>query len=122
MPASSSERPGRRPNSALQDLWRQRLQRFERSGLSAVAFCAKEGVSTPAFYSWRRRLRQPPAEQAARPVHPPDADARLVPVRLLPAAAPVELLLRGGGVLRLAPGCDLDFGRLLVATLGDLPC
>jgi transposase len=121
MPATSSERPGRRPNSALQDLWRQRLQRFERSGLSAVAFCAKEGVSTPAFYSWRRRLRQPSAEQTARPVQPPDADARLVPVRLLPVA-PVELLLRGGGVLRLAPGCDLDFVRLLFAALGDLPC
>lgn len=122
MPATSSERPGRRPNSALQDLWRQRLQRFERSDLSAVAFCAKEGVSTPAFYAWRRRLRLSSAEQAARPTHPPGADARLVPVRLLPAAAPVELLLRGGGILRLAPGCDLDFVRLLVATLGDLPC
>src|SRR4051794_530077 len=137
MPATSSERPGRRPNSALQDLWRQRLRRFERSGLSAVAFCAKEGVSTPAFYAWRRRLRlppaasgargafppppfyawpprfrQPPAEQAARPDRPTGADARLVPVRLLPAAAPVDLVLRGGGVLRLAPGCDLDFVRL----------
>ena len=122
MPATSSERPGRRLNSAFQDLWRQRLQRFERSGLSAVAFCAKEGVSTPAFYAWRRRLRQSSAEQATRPTHPSGADARLVPVRLYSAAAPVELLLRGGGVLRLAPGCDLDFVRLLVAALGDFPC
>src|SRR5215475_10030788 len=101
IPATSSARPGRRPDPDLHDLWRQRLQRFERSGLSAVAFCAKEGVSVPSFYAWRRRLR-PPAEQA-------DRTTRLVPVRLLRGAAPVEVLLPGGLALRLAPGCDLDF-------------
>ena len=111
MPAPSSARPGRRPDRALADLWRQRLQRFERSGLPAVAFCAKEGVSAPSFYAWRRRL-QPPVEQAAR----------LVPVRLFPAAAPVEVVLPGGLALRLTPGCDLDFVRSLVATLGERPC
>src|SRR5690349_22945378 len=111
MSAPSSTPPGRRPNPDLADLWRQRLLRFERSGLSALAFCAKEGVSAPSLYAWRRRL-QPPVEQAAR----------LVPVRLFPTAAPVEILLPGGLVLRLAVGCDLDFVRSLVATLGDQPC
>ena len=121
VPTPSSARPGRRPDHALQDLWRQRLQRFERSGLSAVAFCAKEGVSAPSFYAWRRRLRQTLAEQPAGPARPADGAARLVPVRLLPAV-PVEVLLPGGLVLRLAPGCDLDFVRLLVANLGGRPC
>jgi hypothetical protein len=121
MPLPSSTRPGRRPDPALADRWRQRLLRFERSGLSAVAFCAKERVSPPSFYAWRRRLRQPPVEPATRAAVPADGLARLVPVRLLPAA-PVEVLLPGGLVLRLAPGCDLDFVRALVATLGERPC
>jgi transposase len=114
MLAPSSLRPGRRPDPALQRRWRQRLQRFERSGLSAVAFCAKEGVSTPSFYAWRRRLGHSPAEPVVRPALPPADAARLVPVRVLPAAAPLEILLPGGIILRLAPGCDPDFVRDLV--------
>ena len=37
-------------------------------------------------------------------------------------AAPVELVLPNGGVLRLAPGCDLAFVRSLVDALGGAPC
>ena len=122
MPALSSARLGRRPDRALQDLWRQRFLRFERSGLSALAFCAKEGVSTPSFYAWRRRLSHPPAEPVVRPALPPADAARLVPVHVLSGAAPVEILLPGGIVLRLAPGCDPDFVRELVEALGGRSC
>jgi len=40
----------------LEMLWRQRCQRQTASGLSVTAFCAREGVSDAAFYSWKRRL------------------------------------------------------------------
>ena len=36
--------------------WRERLARFARAGTSIVQFCLDEGVSTPAFYAWRKRL------------------------------------------------------------------
>ena len=87
MPATASARPGRRPDPALQDLWRQRFLRFERSGLSTVVFCAQESVSPLSFYAWRQRLRQP-LDQAATSSAVPSAEfARLVPVRVLEAAA-----------------------------------
>jgi hypothetical protein len=36
--------------------WRERLARFARAGMTVVQFCVDEGVSTPSFYVWRRRL------------------------------------------------------------------
>jgi hypothetical protein len=114
MLATSCTRPGRRPDPAVHDLWRQRLLRFAQSGLSVSAFCDREGVSTPSFYAWRRRLS--PQSPAA-----PDGP-RFLPIHLLSPATPVELVLPSGPVLRLAPGCDLAFVRSLVDSLGGAPC
>jgi hypothetical protein len=36
--------------------WRQRLERFGRSGLPVTRFCAGEGVSVASFYLWRKKL------------------------------------------------------------------
>ena len=36
--------------------WRKRVWRFERCGTPLAQFCQKEGVSTPSFYRWRKRL------------------------------------------------------------------
>lgn len=90
-------RPGRRPDPALHNLWQQRLLRFEQSGLSVSAFCDRESVSTPSFYAWRRGLR---VELAAASDGP-----RFLPVRLFAPAAPVELVLPSGVVLRLNSEC-----------------
>jgi transposase len=111
-----SPRPGRRPNPALATLWQQRLRHFEQSGLSATAFCTEHGLSLPSFFAWRRRLRQQAMAAATDGVSP---DTRFVPIRLLPGAPPLELVLPTGAILRLAPGCDLAFVRALVVALGD---
>src|SRR5437868_8905107 len=91
--------------------WAERLARFAQSGLSPTQFCAKEGLALPSFYAWRRRL-------TADVTEPADADPgpRLLPVRLTLQAA-VELVLPGGALLRLPPGCDLAFVRALVEAL-----
>lgn len=38
--------------------WRGVIRRHARSGLTVAEFCQREGVSTAAFYSWRKRLRE----------------------------------------------------------------
>ena len=109
--------PEKRPvrsRAQTRQLWVERLQRFTDSGASVVAFCQQEGISSHAFYYWKNKLL--PHD------HAPDADRpRLLPVRLQ-QAAPVEVALPNGCVLRLAPGCDLDFVRCLVDALGGEPC
>ncbi len=38
--------------------WRGVLARFDASGLSVRRFCARERVTEPSFYAWRRVLRE----------------------------------------------------------------
>jgi hypothetical protein len=114
-------RPTRR-RGAAQAAWSERLARFSLSGLSPAQFCAHEGIALPSFYAWRRRLAAPAADAAPAPDSGQGSGARLLPVRLLPAGAAVELVLPTGALLRLAPGCDLAFVRALLQTLGGAPC
>jgi|SRR5277367_4656794 len=121
MSASASSRPGRRPDPTLHSLWEKRLHLFEQSGLSASTFCAQQGLSLPSFYAWRRRLRC--SVGASTPVAADLPDEPLfVPIRLLPASTPIELVLPTGTVVRVPHGCDLDFVRSLVASLGGVSC
>jgi hypothetical protein len=107
-----------RSRAATRELWLDRLARFSDSGLTVAQFCALEAVSVPSFYSWKRRL----AAQTAPQEPTADQQVRLLPVRLPAANAVVELVLTSGAVLRLLPGCDLDWVRSLVAALGDPSC
>lgn len=38
------------------ELWRERFARFKDSAMTTEQFCAAEGISTPCFYAWRRKL------------------------------------------------------------------
>jgi len=48
---------GRAADPKLAVLWRKRLERQTKSGLSVLEYCRQEGVSTASFYAWKRRLR-----------------------------------------------------------------
>src|SRR5262245_2738304 len=67
----------RTPDLELRAAWRDRLRRQVDSGLTIAQFCAREGLSTATFHSWKRRLRlveladtlpAPPAPPAFLPV------------------------------------------------------
>ena len=94
--------------------WEQRLARFDQSGLTVQDFCRQEGIASPSFYQWKRRF--------AASDEPPGPSPEFLPIRLAPSA-PVEIVLPGGAMLRLSPGCDLAFVRSLVEALsGSAPC
>ncbi len=85
----------RRDPEATRHRWEQRIERFRSVGRTVAALCAAEGVSVPAFYTWRRQL----AAEAAGQADPP----ALIPVRVSVAApAPMGLVLPGGAVRRSA--------------------
>jgi hypothetical protein len=108
-----------RSRDATRQLWGERLERFARSGLTPTQFCAAEGLALPSFYAWKRRLAaEHPAATTARDQPP---GPRLLPVCLQPAAV-LELLLPGGAVLRIPPGCDLTWLRTLITALGGVSC
>jgi len=49
----------RSPNPQLLAVWQERMTRFAASDLSVGKFCLSEGISTPSFYRWRKKLTSP---------------------------------------------------------------
>lgn len=112
--------PKRHADPKLEQLWRQRLAQWRRSGLTIRRFCEQHGLSQPSFYAWRRELLRRDSRHAAAvaaPTVPPATT--FVPVQVVPAPvpSPLELVLGGGRILRVAPGFDTDTLRRLLATL-----
>jgi hypothetical protein len=110
-------------NPVLEQTWRDRIARWTTDGLSIRAFCAREGLSEPSFYAWRRTLRERDAGTLPPTAPAPDAPA-FVPVHVLPAAPPValDLVLRSGLTVRVPPGFDPGHLRAVVAALEGRPC
>ena len=82
--------------------WRAVLDRFEASGLTAVAFCEREGISSKSLYRWRSVLAKTPDRPVVRKaVGVADATAGFVDLGALGReSSRVELRLDlGGGVL-----------------------
>jgi transposase len=114
--------------------WRRHLAAWRRSGQGVRAYCVAQGLSEPSFYSWRRVLTRCDRRSGATSV--PDGrtasgalagKSPFLPVRLVedtppPAAATVEVVLRGGRVVRVAAGFSAQTLREVVAALEDLPC
>jgi len=57
---------GRKIDAGLHRVWRKRWERFEASSVTVAEFCRREGVSTAAFYQWRKRLRRQSASAEKR--------------------------------------------------------
>jgi len=113
---------------ASREIWAKRVERWKDSGLSAKEFAAELDVSPKSLMFWKWKLGQlePPkgaASTARRKLK--TRTARVAAPRFLqlmptsasaPPSAALELVLRDGLVLRVAPGFD-EATLLQVASL-----
>ncbi|HMJ10655.1 MAG TPA: IS66 family insertion sequence element accessory protein TnpB [Polyangiaceae bacterium] len=111
---------------ASREIWAKRVERWKDSGLSAKEFAAELDVSPKSLMFWKWKLRQLESTkggQIAGGNKRQPRTARMAPhsfVQLVPTPAPpsmaLELVLRDGLVLRVAPGFD-EATLLQVASL-----
>jgi transposase-like protein len=113
--------------------WRERLARFARAGTSIVQFCEDEGISPPAFYSWRKRLGNGATPlQADESAGLGQQHSLFAPVRLTGTAqggSQVTVWLRGGTRLEIPLADPSVAGTVLgvilhadAASAGGRPC
>lgn len=88
--------------------WRGVLDRFEASGLTAVAFCEREGISSKSLYRWRsvlaRTADQPVVRQAIGVAHAATDFVDLGTLSQESARLELRLDLGGGVLLHLTRG------------------
>lgn len=86
------------------DEWALRVQRWERSGLSASAFAMREAVSPKALAWWRWKLEQD-AKTTVDEAGPAPAFVRL-DAPWIPGADLIEIALDNGRVVRVPAAFD----------------
>ncbi len=74
-------------------VWRRRLKRFERSSSTVAQFCQSEGVSSPSFYQWRKKVAAADADEEAG--QSSRTSGAFTPVTLVPSATLVAELPGG---------------------------
>lgn len=93
--------------------WAERFARYHVSGQTVAAFCADEGVSTPSFYLWKRKLA------GSSPSAP------LVPIQLTSPPGlsnTLELVLPSGIRLRLPSDYSPEQLARLISILEARSC
>lgn len=94
-------------------VWAERIEAWQRSDLSAAAFCRAEGLNYPQFVYWQRAVGATKRVSAKA--------AMLVPVRIEGSSAGVlELMLPQG--LRLRVPAGFPSHEVVALVRGLCPC
>ena len=113
-----------RPASDVDDYfeWQRRLKSFEGSDLDLDVFCLQEGVSRSTFYRWKDRLKDGIPDSITSPekslVQTESRESVFLPVSL--KAAPVEIELPNGGVVRLPASVGQNVLVAIIRVVGSL--
>ena len=101
------------------EVWERRVRRWERSGLTAADFSAREGVNPRTLSFWRWKLGPKAASSKGRKVQSTAVDfVEVVPHDRRPQGVPVEVVVERFRV-RIERGADdATLGRVLDALRG----
>lgn len=100
----------------LEQLWRERIAAWEKSGQSARAFCAQHRLQEASLYNWRQTLRERARERPAA-----KEQASFVPLRVVLDPV-VEVVIPSGLVVRVPAGADAVAVVALVTALRTATC
>ncbi len=106
---------GRPRDRRKEQQWRQWIRQWQHSGQSVREFCDRNDLSQPAFYAWRRILRQRDTDAT------PFVAVQVIAATPAALAPPLEVVLSSGRCLRITPGFDPHTLRQLLAVLEEAP-
>ena len=92
--------------------WRRVVSEQGQSGQSVAAFCRERQLRPSHFYWWKKQLQASPAPKFVEVKW-----ATAAPSPTLAGDQRVDVLLRNGRTLRVAPGFDADLLRSLLRVL-----
>ena len=111
--------------------WREQLSALAESKLSVRGYCQANDVSESSLRSWRRELslrdREVPLPKARKEAPNPFVPIRLVMHErqdsmlgdLTEKVSPLELIVRGGAVIRIENDTDFKLVSRLLSALED---
>jgi len=91
--------------------WTELIARHKQSGKTVEAFCQENGVGSPLFYMWRKRLMEKGQAIGFALVETPALRQQ--------RSEPVELILSSGDRLHIGPGTDASTLRLVLGMLRE---
>jgi len=97
-------------------VWRERLERFSRSGLTVARFCGGERVSMASFYLWRKKLGHKSRRRRVSNRRGAFQQVAVVPVASEAVSGPPAICIQLPCGTRIEVGAeDLDAVRAVVA-------
>jgi len=97
-------------------IWRERLDRFQSMQLTVAEFCKREGVSTPSFYAWKKRLAMD-RSNVPTSKHAATTSAKFVPLVVAGAQLPIRMTLPGGAAVELPIDQPEQTVQLMIAAI-----
>jgi transposase-like protein len=91
--------------------WTELIARHKQSGKTVEAFCQENGVGSPSFYAWRKRLAEKGQPIGFALVETPALRQQ--------RGESVELVLSSGDRLHIGPGADAATVLLVLSILRE---